>query len=194
MKKAIATLAAAIACIAGTAQSTEDIREDYAAAKEHIRLMDDPEYPPTNRYQVVLEKMLCGSGQHKETVTMYFYEDEENEVDICGKRSIYFATVSYNFAIRDYYEEYLYDKDGNVKFIYVKDINSDDWSEVEYRFYLDKKGVIKTTVKRKKQGEENFTLEYDGKTGGYSKALATYKGKASAYRNLFKAIDSSALY
>ena len=189
MKKAIATLAAAIACIAGTAQSIESIREDYAAAKEHIRLMDDPEYPPTNRYQVVLEKMLCGSGQHKETVTMYFYE-----VDICGKRSIYFATVSYNFAVRDYYEEYLYDKDGNVKFIYAKDINSDDWSEVEYRFYLDKKGVIKTTVKRKKQGEENFTLEYDGKMGGYSKAFATYKGKASAYRNLFKAIDNSALY
>ncbi|MBQ6962095.1 MAG: hypothetical protein IJP79_00095 [Paludibacteraceae bacterium] len=83
MRKAIATLAAAIACITGTAQSIESIREDYAAAKEHIRLMDDPEYPPTNRYQVVLEKMLCGSGQHKETVTMYFYEDEENEVDIC---------------------------------------------------------------------------------------------------------------
>ena len=194
MKKAIATLAAAIVCIAGTAQSIESIREDYAAAKEHIRLMDDPEYPPTNRYQVVLEKMLCGSGQHKETVTMYFYEDEENEGNICGKRSVYFATVSYNFAGRDYYEEYLYDKDGNVKFIYAKDINSDDWSEVEYRFYLDKKGVIKTTVKRKKQGEENFTLEYDGKTGRYSKAFATYKGKASAYRNLFKAIDNSALY
>ena len=119
-----------------------------------------------------------------------------NSQEIISKADRYYLHTYNRFPIvLDHGEGvYLYDKDGNVKFIYAKDINSDDWSEVEYRFYLDKKGVIKTTVKRKKQGEENFTLEYDGKTGGYSKVLATYKGKASAYRNLFKAIDNSALY
>ena len=196
MRKAILTIASALTCLASQAQSVETIRKDYADAQQHVSLMNDPEYPPTNRYQVVREKMLCGSGQHKETVSLYFYEDENNDGNVCEKRSIRLATSTYNFAAREYYEEYLYDKAGNVEFIYAKDIDSEDWSEVEYRFYFDKKGVIKTTVQRKKNGDDNFTQEYSGSKvpDKYSKAFATYKHNAAAFKEQFKAIDSTARF
>jgi len=173
------------------AQTLESIRTDYAKAIEHTKLMADPDYPPCNRYQLVFEQMLGGSGQHKETLTMYYYQEENENDPGTTINTPYYFTTSYNYAGQKYHEEYLYTDKGKVEFIYALDLDFEDLSEVEYRFYIASSGVIKIIVNRKKSGESKFTQEYAGNTvSKYSSAYNKYLDKSVKLAKMFASIEA----
>ncbi|MBR4271625.1 MAG: hypothetical protein IKQ30_16025 [Bacteroidales bacterium] len=185
MKKIFLTLLTIALCTAAYSQTVETIRKDYNAAKAYVQEMDGPDSPAQNRVRISTEEMYCGTGQHKETVTIYFRQDEENE-EPCNKNLICFVTNSYNWAVREYYEEYLYDQDGNIEFIYAKDVDDNDFSETEYRIYYSTKGVIKLIVKHKDVDDTKFAEVYNGTT-----VAPKYKEKCDNYKRLsehFKAL------
>ncbi|MBQ3655845.1 MAG: hypothetical protein II956_03210 [Bacteroidales bacterium] len=91
MKKIILTLILfAAVCTQMSAQTVESIRKDYNETQAHIKMMNDPEYPPTNRYQLTIEQMLGGSGEHKETVAgdyeYRFYCGLKGVLNVISKR------------------------------------------------------------------------------------------------------------
>lgn len=192
MKKLIITLLAFAAfCVAATAQTVESIRKDYNDVQASIKLINDPEYPAKNRYNVTIEQMLGGSGQHNENVSMYFYEDENEENPGNSIRSIRFVTVNYNFAAMKYHEEFLFTKGGVLEFVYGKDYM--DGTEYEYRFYCNSKGVIKVIVNTKAMGETKFTQAYSGAMkDNYNYVFDSFKDRAVRYKKLFAALDDSA--
>ena len=200
MKKLLLTLLSVALFSTAFSQTVETIRKDYSEAMEHAKLMNDPEYPPTNRFQVTCEQMMPGSGPHKVSYTFYYhegYDEEDEEPNINGylDRSIWYVKHSYNWAARDFYEEYLYDDKGNIEFIYARAVDDDDFSLIfEYRFYFNAKGVIKVIVKRKKEGESTFTQEYSGATvtSKYQKAYDQYKRTSEGMKTLFKTVDGYA--
>ncbi|MBQ5451613.1 MAG: hypothetical protein IIT56_01340, partial [Bacteroidales bacterium] len=67
MKKIILTFCAAMICATAFAQSAvTKIREEYAAAKEYVKMLSERKYAAQNKYQTTIEQRLSGSGQHKE--------------------------------------------------------------------------------------------------------------------------------
>lgn len=191
MKKIILILIAfAACCIAASAQTVESIRKDYNDVQAEIKLINDPDYPPKNRYSVTVEQMLGGSGQHNENVTMYFYEDEDEEHPGNSIRSIHFVTVNYNFAAMKYHEEYLFAESGVLEFVYGKDYM--DGTEYEYRFYCNSNGVIKVIVNTKEMDEDKFKQAYAGAmTEKYKYNYNLFKDRAERYKKLFAAIEDS---
>lgn len=178
MSKTFFTLLIAVAFTAPAfSQTLESIRKDYNDAKAYVKEMLGPDSPAMNRLQMTTEKMYCGSGQHKDAVNIYYRVDEERD-ETCNTHLIYFVTHSYNWAVRNYYEEYLYDKNGNIEFIYAKDVDDNDFSETEYRIYYNAKGVMKLTVKQKGASESKFVEVYSGNT-----IAQKYKQKCDEYRN-----------
>lgn len=177
--------------IASKAQTVESIRKDYSQAIEHTKMMADPDYPPCNRYQLVFEQMLGGSGQHKETLTMYYYQEQNENDPGTTINTPYYFTTRYNYAGQIYHEEYLYTEKGKVEFIYALDLDFEDLSEVEYRFYIASSGVIKLIVNRKKSGESKFTQEYAGNTvSKYSSAYNKYLDKSVKLAKMFASIEA----
>ncbi len=191
MKKIFLTLLTVIFCASAFSQTVESIRKDYAEAMNHAKMMNDPEYPPTNRFQVVTEQMMAGSGPHKVSATFYYFEDEEDMNPGNVQKSIWYVTYSYNWAARDYYEEYLYNEKGKIEFIYQRGYD-DDFQVYEYRFYFDAKGGIKVIVKRKKEEDKTFTQEYSGATvtAKYKEAYDSAVNMSEYFKTMFKTLDT----
>ena len=148
----------------GWAQNTmESIRQRYSAIKDYIAThTGDNKYDGAEwgeYYHVVARQFLPGTGGHQEDVYMYF--DEREEEKIYPSHYMTFATSRYNFSAREYYEEYLYDKDGKVAFVYVHDPSTSfdegtDDKEYEMRFYLNKGKLIRSIIKELKLDEKTY--------------------------------------
>lgn len=76
----------------------------------------------------------------------------ENAEQIYADLHLDFATQKYNFAAREYYQEYLYDKQGRIEFIYAikPDVIND--IDYEYRFYFSQGRLIDILVKSRQTG------------------------------------------
>jgi hypothetical protein len=76
-----------------------------------------PEY-----YDLHVIQNLPATGPHHENIRMFYgkeeQEDEEN-YNPYPPHYLRFTTAKYNFAARQFYEEYLYDNKGQVIFIYA---------------------------------------------------------------------------
>lgn len=180
MKKTALLVAALLMTSIGTfAQSdqTQDvkkaIREHYAAAKEYIEEVKQLEdmgdiYPVPQYLTATIQKNLPGTGYHQERVKMYYHHRETDDDVIYEPIYLNFATKTYNFAAREYYEEYLYDPQGRIEFIYstTPDI---DWSieheyEHEFRFYFNKGKLMEVLVKRRLLPDGTYETIYTGKS------------------------------
>ena len=97
MRKIFLTLLTIAFCTAAYSQTVETIRKDYNAAKAYVQEMEGPDSPAQNRVRISTEEMYCGTGQHKETVTIYFRQDEENE-EPCNKNCWNNSICTYQFT------------------------------------------------------------------------------------------------
>lgn len=183
-----------------------DIRQRYAATKEHIAdMMQEDGWPPTY-YETNIVENLPGTGPHKENIKMFYALDEEKaaeaeEGDISYHVHppvwLHFVMVKYNFAARDYYEEYLLDKNGKPEFIYGLIPYEDDDMDREFRFYFHDGKLIRLVVKKRATGTENpFADEYSGnklieKYEGY---YNNYVSKIPNFLRLFEAVDNVTYY
>lgn len=189
-----------------SAQNTEQtIRNRYASVKEYIASHneDNPNDGATwaEFYHVEAQQMLPGTGGHREDMYMYWDECEGGTDLIYPKHRISFATARYNFAAMTYYEEFLYDADGSVAFIYAHDPynymeEKGCAMERELRFYMNRGKLIKADIRSRYLEEgEQYETEYVGVTLNKEEYKEQYNlllKKAAKIRSMFTAVETVA--
>lgn len=205
MKK---TLTILMLCLAtnvqwGWAQNTiASIKQRYADMKEYINTHngtnDNDGAEWMECYHVEARHFLPATGGHKEDVFMYFGEKENPNDLIYAKHFLKFVTTKYNYAVREYYEEYLYDEDENIAFIYafqpwlsIGD-NGED-TDYEFRYYFNKGKLIKTIVKKSALGENNFVEDYSGATvkKAHQEFYQGFLARSKAFMKLFNSMEDA---
>lgn len=206
MKKSIFVILLLTACWHTTmAQNTvESIRERYQAMKEYVA-----NHTSTDKYDGAYfgqfyhlegRQWLPATGGHIEDTYLYYDEVESDDEDVIyAPHYVKFVIKKYNYAAREYYEEYLYDADGNVAFIYAYDpMNSfeDDQhdQQYEFRFYFNKGKLLKAIVKCKNHDEKEYKEVWNANTIKplYAEAMDQYKDYAKQLRQLFINIEKEA--
>lgn len=119
-----------------------EIRKLYGQAKQDIansQKMEQEGLPP-NETVVNSNYMMPGSGPGK-CVTHYYYTlDYEEEADRYLFNP-YLITNSYNIAAHKYYQEFLFDNEGNLVFYYEKNNQSGQDAETRLYFGSEKQGA-----------------------------------------------------
>ena len=163
MKKTIAFISfCALWALSASAQNTvESIRKVYQEVHEMMaRMTPDKEgmsAMPPEYFDLQVVQNLPATGGHKENIRMYYGELEpEEEGDPYPPHYLRFTTAKYNFAAREFYEEYLYDDKGQVMFIYAltPDVTLGEFTPYELRMWFDGKRLLRFMAKR-----------YDGQPG-----------------------------
>ena len=186
-----------------TAQNTlKSIRERYAAQKEYIAThTGDNQYDGAewgNYYSLKVRQWLPATGGHIEDIRMYYDEEEPDEDSdvVYPPHYLTFLTTRYNFAAREFYEEYLYDPDGEPAFIFNYDpmttfVDGEPDREYEVRIYLNKGKLLNAIIKHKGEGDADFVVEFQGSTlpVRYSMMLPSVLQRAASLRELFVDID-----
>ena len=203
MKKWFLILVCLVTTVAWSQNTVESIRQRYAQAKEYVRThtgdnLDDGadfgEY-----YHVEARQWLPGTGGHVEHVYLYYGEQEAGDEVIYKPHYLSFATKRFNFAAREYYQEFLYDADGKVAFIYAYDpktkLDGDENDmQYEFRFYFSRGRLIKALVKRKRWDEQEFKEVYAGAAlkPAYQSDFNELLSASRAVRQLFVDIEKEA--
>lgn len=183
--------------------SVESIRQRYADAKEYARthtgsdLNDGADFG--EYYHVEVRQWLPGTGGHIENVYLYYGEQDTDDEEIYKPHYPRFATKRFNYAAREYYQEFLYDADGNVAFIYAFDPmtklegDSDDM-QYEFRYYFSKGRLIQALVKHKAYDEKEYRQVYAGALlkPAYQSNYDELLSAARAVRQLFIDIEKEA--
>ena len=190
-----------------------EIRQRYADIKNMINLMgegpewmysdgaeDSPGGWPPEYFQVKIVQNLPATGYHEENVRMYYEEEETDEEEIYPPLRLAFASSKYNFAAREYYEEYLYDKKGNLIFIFAQepDLETGTWQQM--RFYMQGTKVVQTIVREcpltddfqvRDLSQDSASEVYSGSglPTDYIEIVDTYVQKAHKIEKMFKVID-----
>ncbi len=198
-KRIFILLSFSFCLLTGWAQNTvESIRERYTNAKSHIEQnKGDNQYDGSDwaeYYHLEARQFLPGTGGHREDVYLYWNEKEEDK--IYNGHWLSFATKRYNYAARNFYEEYLYDADGQVAFIYgyspMETLEGETESaEYEFRFYLNKGTLLKAIIKRRSDVQEQFVDTYVGNKLGtaYKDFYNEYLKQAKQVRQMFIDIE-----
>ena len=202
MKPRIIIMLCFMACLQGAmAQNTvESIRQRYQSMKEYIsthtdqNLNDGAEFGEF--YHLNVRQWLPATGGHLEDTYFYWGEVEDNEDLVYPDHYLEFVTTRYNFAARNYYEEYLYDADGNVAFIYAYDPmkameDGADDKEYEFRFYMNKGRLIKGIIMQKGYEQQAFKEEWQGTKlpAKYADVYSGYMASANQLKELFVNIE-----
>ena len=187
-------------------KAVEEIRQRYSDMKKMIELMgegpdwqdravdaDSPGGWPPEYFHVKIVQNLPATGYHEENVKMFFEEEEGAEDVIYPPLRLAFASSKYNFAAREFYEEFLYDKQGNLIFIFAQEPDLDKGVIVKYRFYIKDSKVIWTIVKdcSFEDGSETEVYASSALIPEYRKSLDYYADYSNRIRTLFDAIDKA---
>lgn len=197
----VALLLAVIGVLPLSAQDAlGTIRKHYAEAQEKVKEMTEREKdgydPPPMYYQTKVIQMLAGTGRHDELVTMYYFEEDIPGQEWMSTRSLHFATVKYNFAAREFYEEYLYDEKGNLEFIYARNADVADFKGGDFRFYFQNGKLIKALLSVRNPETEKYEQVYSGKTAppDYVREYKSCHATATRLKTLFKTIEDNTHY
>ena len=143
MKKILFTVALFLSAMAAQAQSTPemkkdvaDIRKMYAEAKQEMEGLDNMEREglPPNKTVFSSNYNESGTGPTKEVISYYHRGAYDEEADMPFQRP-FFIMRKFNVAATEHYQEFLYDKEGNLKFFFEK--NPDG----ETRYYFCRSDV-----------------------------------------------------
>lgn len=210
-KKVVFTLLLCVAgaLTAGAQQTIESIRKVYQEVHEMIDQMTpnaDREWAtPPEYFDLQVVQNLPATGPHKENIHMFYGELEpEEEGDPYPPHFLRFVTAKYNFAVREFYEEYLYDEKGQVMFIYAitPDV-ADDMMPYELRMWFDGERLLRFNAKRfdgqpgyldiATLRKGTFKDEYTGKNilEKYDREANRCKQRAQHFLTMFKGIDDN---
>ena len=206
-KVAIALLCAWWMLSAGAQVDVEMIGNSYREVKAWIALMDESfpsEGIPPEYYELTVRENLPGSGPHREITHMYWGElPTEDEGEIYPPHFLRLATEEYNYAAREFYEEYLYDEDGNVMFIYAltPDVSSDMVPVYELRMWYDRNRLLRFTAKKAERldyidletlRKASFQEEFSGNTipEKFRSETDRLLGRSQGLLGMFKIIDN----
>lgn len=187
----------------GAQNTVESIRQRYADAKAYDsthtgeNISDGADFGLY--YHLEARQWLPGTGGHIEHTYLYYGEQECDDDVIYAPHYLKFATKRFNFAAREYYQEFLYDEDGKVAFIYGYDPmtkleGDEDDQQYEFRFYFSNGHLIRAVIKRKSYDEEEFRQVYAGATlkSAYQSDFDNLVSASSALHQLFIDIEKEA--
>lgn len=199
---------------AGAQTTVQTIRQAYQDVHEMIDQMTpnaDREWAtPPEYFDLEVVQNLPATGPHKEHVRMYYGDlpnkDENGDVyNPYPPHYLRFLTSKFNFAAREFYEEYLYDSRGNVMFIYAitPDVTLGEFCPYELRLYFDGEHLLRFTAKRY-DGERGyldiatlmkatFKEEYAGEAipEKFSSEADRLRERAQRYLSMFMGIDDN---
>ncbi|MBO7418883.1 MAG: hypothetical protein J6U14_08130 [Bacteroidaceae bacterium] len=191
IKGGLLALLSMILClpIVNAQDGIEAIRSHYYAVKQQIAHMEAGEMP-AEYYQVKVMRNLPGSGGHEEVINMYYADREDH--DIWPSRWLELVTTHYNYAAREYYEEYLYNQNGDIAFIFARNPDVELGSEYEFRFYFED-GLIKVNIRSRKMNTGDFQVVYDGDEipQEYHSFYYEFANRIKTYRMLFNTVDEA---
>ena len=172
------------------------IRAHYAEAKAYVDQVKKMEaegfsYPVPQYFSAHVKQNLPATGFHQEELLMYYKEQRDSDSQIYPSLYLDFAVKKYNFAAREYYEEYLYDEQGRIQFIYATAPILDYENDYEFRLYFSDGQLVELLVKRRPQGKGEYTTVYTGKTIP-EEYTSSYNGYLSTSQNVmltFNAIN-----
>lgn len=203
-------LCAAWALTASAQNTIQSIRKAYQDVHEMIDYMtpkgDDIPAMPPEYFDLQVVQNLPATGGHKENIRMYYGELEpEEEGDPYPPHYLRFVTAKYNFAAREFYEEYLYDDKGQVMFIYAitPDVTIGEIKFYELRMWFDGERLLRFTAKKVEEPfvyddfsslrKATFKEEYSGTTIPelYQNETRRCQQRARRFLTMFKGIDDN---
>jgi hypothetical protein len=205
MKKNLFAFLLLAACwqVAVAQNTVESIRERYQAMKEYVAShqgsnnYDGADFGEF--YHLESRQWLPATGGHIENTYLYYGEVETDEDVIYAPHYVKFVTTKYNYAAREFYEEYLYDQDGHVAFIYAYDPMTEfdgdrHDKQYEFRFYFNKGKLLKAIIKRKGADDAEYKEVLNDKNIKpiYADVFKQYQAKARQMRELFINIEKEA--
>ena len=189
----------ALCALTQTAQAQDlkkAIRAHYAEAKAYVDQVKKMEaegfsYPVPQYFSAHVKQNLPATGFHQEEVLMYYQERRDSDEQIYPSLYLDFAVKKYNFAAREYYEEYLYDEQGRIQFIYATSPILDFENDYEFRLYFSGGQLAELLVKRRPQGKGEYTTVYTGKTvpEEYQSSYNGYLSTSQSVMLTFNAIN-----
>lgn len=209
MKRVIIMIIVFVGCLqTAIAQNTiASIRKAYQEQKEVIAMMSDSfpsEGIPPEYYHLHVAQNLPGTGGHFENVHFYYGEEEQDQDEDFNPyppHYLTFVSSKYNFAAREFYEEYLYDKNGQVMFIYARNPDVEFPKIHELRLYFDGERLLRLNVK------EAVTVSFDDETlktadfkdiytgtsipEAYEEFCKMFIQRSKRFLSLFKSIDDN---
>lgn len=161
MKKLFLSLVAFAICSTASAQNAQqkeainNIRERYSSVLEWTKEMKEMQ-ETNNCCTIVINRVLGGSGPQEKKIELFFSNDDSR--DNGWGWLLTFARVSYNYAARNYYEEYLFAEEKAEPIFayrlsdeYISEMNKD--VKQEERLYINDAVVY----------YENKILDLEGK-------------------------------
>ena len=178
------------------------IRKHYAEAQQKVAEYEKAEKGEGNvfplYYEVNILQNLPGTGPHRERVRMYYYEEDNEDWqpdEPMLRRGLQFVTTKYNYAAREFYEEYLFDEKGNIEFIYCRDADLDEYGG-EFRLYFKDGNLFRVLVSLYNLETETYEQTYAGAAipEKYKKTYEWYTYNVNKYKNLFDQIDKDTFH
>ena len=190
-------LLVAICALTQTVQAQDikkAIREHYAEAKAYVDQVKKMEAegfssPVPQYFSAHVKQNLPATGFHQEELLMYYQERRDSVEQIYPSLFLDFAIKKYNFAAREYYEEYLYDEQGRIQFIYATAPILDYENDYEFRLYFSDGRLVELLVKRRPQGKGEYTTVYTGKTVP-EEYQYSYDGYCSTSQNVMRTFNA----
>lgn len=189
----------ALCALSQTAQAQDvkkAIRLHYAEAKAYVDQVKKMEaegfsYPVPQYFSAHVKQNLPATGFHQEELLMYYKEQRDSDSQIYPSLYLDFAVKKYNFAAREYYEEYLYDEQGRIQFIYATSPILDFENDYEFRLYFSGGQLVELLVKRRPQGKGDYTTVYTGKAipEEYQSSYSGYYSMSQSVMRIFNAIN-----
>lgn len=151
MKTILISIALLLSAMSLTAQTSAEAKRDvaeirklYAAAKQEMEGLDqlEREGQPPGKTVFSSNYNEPGTGATKEVITYYHRATYDEETDLMFQQP-FFITRSFNVAAREFYQEFMYDKEGSLKFFFEKSPDG------ETRYYFcsdDVYDIVKGTV------------------------------------------------
>ena len=127
------------------------IRKQYAEAKQQVADAErlQKEGQPGNILTVTNSYQMPGCGPTNETICYYYNGRYDEEVSVVIYRP-YLIIRKFNVAARQFYQEFLFDTDGNAVFFFEK-ADAD-----ELRYYWGQDGFFHETLKGERSMDDAF--------------------------------------
>ena len=125
--------------------NVQQIREKYSAVKAEIAA-GNVEGAVKNSSTLTMEHMVPGTGPQTVRYEFFFSPYDYNQDGYLVDHRLELVQTSYNIAARKMYEEYLYDDDGNLIFIYGRRPDEENGGWIDTRLYFSGHRIINAQV------------------------------------------------
>ena len=130
-----------------------------------IRQYEADEIPAINYLTAVRKQNWAGSGMSTDKMEFYYHEIDD-EYDLPLGYTLAMVRRTYNVGGRNFFEEFVYDDDGNPLFWFCR-YDSFEGPKAELRGYFDADGTLLRTLDKNVTGDEDVTYNFAAATRNF---------------------------